>query len=465
MSLLSATSDEVITSRNQLIGYFASGEKPKKDWLIGCEHEKFAFRLATHKPAQYDEPNGLRDFMQAMTDFGWRPVLDEGNIIGLTRGRASITFEPGGAVELSGSPLPSLHEVSSETDQHLSEACEIAERLGLGFLGLGFHPTATLDDMPWVPKSRYKIMRDYMPKVGTLGLDMMKRTCTVQVNLDYADEADMVKKFRVALALQPIATVLFAASPFKEGSPSGYLSTRMHVWTDTDKARCGSPQFIFDEGFGYAQYTNFALSVPMYFVVRDGRYIDCAGQSFNDFMMGKLPALPGEYPTMSDWANHLTTIFTDVRLKQFLEMRGADTGTAEMLLALPSFWTGLLYDSGTLDAAWNLVKDWTVEDRLLLHSQAPELGLYAEVRGQRVADIAEEVLTLAKTGLRRRALRLHGGADETRYLDILFGIVESRTTIADYLLMQHKHYPEFLISDVYTTCRLHPPPKIEYEEG
>ena len=465
MSLFVTTSDDVITSRDQLISYFAAGEKPKSNWLIGCEHEKFPFRLGTLAPVTYDELNGLHDFMKAMQDFGWKSILDNGNIIGLTRGKAAITFEPAGQVELSGAPLRTLHEVSSEIDQHLSEVCEVGERLGIGFLGLGFHPTAKREELSWIPKSRYKIMREYMPKVGSMGLDMMLRSCSVQVNLDYASEADMVKKFRVALALQPIATALFAASPFKEGKPSGFLSTRMQVWTDTDNTRSGSPQFIFDEGFGYQQYADFALSVPMYYAFRDGKYIDCTGQSFKDFIDGKLPALPGVKATVGDWANHLATIFTDVRLKNILEMRSADTGPAEMILALPTLWVGLLYDESVLDDAWNLVKDWTAEDRMRLHADAPRLALNADVRGRFVYDIAQDVLTLAKTGLRRRAERLHGGADETRYLDVLFGIAESRTTVADNLMMHYNHTPNYSVNDVYSSCRLLPPPPAERLEA
>ena len=332
---------------------------------------------------------------------------------------------------------------------HLTEACEIGDRLGINWLGCGFHPTAKREDISWVPKSRYKIMREYMPKVGTLGLDMMLRTCTVQVNLDYGDEADMVKKFRVALALQPIATALFASSPFKEGLPSGYLSTRMHIWTDTDNARSGSPQFVFADGFGYERYADYALDVPMYFIVRDGKYIDCAGQSFRDFLAGKLPARPGEKPTMGDWTNHLTTLFPDVRLKNILEMRGADAGPAEMLLALPSFWVGILYDAKALDSAQEIMEPWTAEDRLRLHAEVPQRGFEADVRGKKVYDIAHDLITIAQQGLRRRARRLHDGPDETRYLDILLNLTESRQSMADRLLMQHAHFENFSMQTVF----------------
>ena len=458
MSVLANTQSTPVTSRKQLVDFFASGEKPKTEWLIGCEHEKFAYRLSTLKPISYDEPNGSRDFLTAMQEFGWKPVTENENIIGLSRGRTAISFEPGGQIELAGAPLGNLHETSAETDQHLLEACAIGDVLGIGFLGMGFHPTARREDISWVPKDRYKIMREYMPKKGTLGLDMMLRTSTVQVNLDFSDEADMVSKFRTSLALQPIATALFASSPFTEGQINGYNSYRMHVWNHTDPDRSGGIPFVFEEGFGYERYTDYALDVPMYFVYRDGHYIDCAGQSFRDFMQGKLPALPGEVPTLNDWANHLTTIFPNVRLKNILEMRGADCGSAEMLLALPSFWVGILYDKTALDGAWQLVKDWTAEDHAKLILDVPRLGLKADIRGTPVSEIAHKAVTLAQQGLRRRAIRLHHGADESRYLDTLFTITESGENFSDQLLMQQKHFADFSMEKIFEMCRLQPPP-------
>lgn len=458
MSILANSPSTPITSRTELVDYFISGEKTKENWLIGCEHEKFAYRLSNLKPVAYDEPAGLRDFMTAMKEFGWQPIMESENIIGLSRGHASITFEPGGQIELAGSPLRSLHETSAETDQHLLEACAVADIFGIGFLGLGFHPTARREDIPWVPKGRYEIMRNYMPKRGTMGLDMMLRTCTVQVNLDFSDEADMVNKFRTSLALQPIATALFASSPFVEGQPSGFNSYRMHVWNHTDNDRSGGIPFAFEDGFGYERYTDYALDVPMYFVYRNGQYINCAGQSFRDFLQGKLPALPGELPTLNDWANHLTTLFPDVRLNKILEMRGADCGSAEMLLALPSFWVGILYDKTALDGAWQIVKNWTAEDHAKLHIDVPRLGLKAEIQGIQVSEIAHQAVTLAQQGLRRRAIRLHGGADETRYLDILFNLTESQENVADQLLAQQKHVPGFSMEKLFEMCRLQPPP-------
>jgi len=453
LSILIKESDEPVTDQRQLVEYFAHAAKPKDEWLIGCEHEKFPFRLSTLKPVGYGEPQGMRDLLLGLKQFGWQPVMEGENIIGLSRDRAAISFEPGEQLELAGSPLKNLHEVDAETAQHLSEAGRLAEQLGIGFLGMGFHPTATRDDISWVPKQRYKIMREYMPKRGSLGLDMMLRTCTVQVNLDYADENDMAKKLRVGLALQPVATALFASSPFKEGKPSGFNSTRMSCWQDTDPDRSGSLPFAFEKNFGYERYTDYALDVPMYFVYRDGHYIDCTGQSFRDFLSGKLPTLPGEHPTMTDWANHLTTLFPDVRLKKIIEMRGADVGSAEMMQALPAFWVGLLYDSLALDAAWDLVKNWQPQDRIKFHDDVPRLGLAASAGGRSLLEIAREALKIAQKGLQHRAIKLDNGPDETRYLEPLLTIAESGRNRADRLLAAGRR-ADFRIESLFETERL-----------
>jgi glutamate--cysteine ligase len=459
MSILASASNEPITDRRQLVEYFAQAVKPKARWLIGCEHEKFPFRPVTQKPVSYDEPNGLRDLYRAMESYGWAPILEDGNIIGLTRGKAAISFEPGGQVELAGSPFGNLHEIAAETDQHLVEVNEIGERLGIGFLGIGFHPAARREDISWVPKQRYAIMRKYMPKKGTRGLDMMLRTCTVQVNLDFSDEADMVKKYRVSLALQPLATALFASSPFTEGRPNGLQSARMHAWLDTDNDRSGAPGLVFEDGFGFERYTDYALDVPMYFVWRDWRYIDCAGQSFHDFLTGKLPAMPGAVPTLTDWANHLTTLFPDVRLKRVLEMRGADAGSSDMLQALPSFWVGLLYDEMACDAAWDLAKGWSAEARAKLHQDVPKHGLNAEIGGRKLKDVARSALEIAKEGLQRRAVKLHG-MDESGYLDPLIAIAETGQTRSDWLLKQARLAPDFPLTKIFETERLNAPAKL-----
>ena len=454
MSILVSESSEPVTKRDQLVDYFARGQKSNEHWRIGVQHEKFPYRLADLSWPGYEEPQGLREFLQGMRPFGWEPVMEGGNIIGLTRGEAAITFEPGGQIELAGAPLATLHETDAELRQHLQEACTVGEKLGIGFLGIGFHPTARRGEIPWVPKGRYKIMRTYMPKVGRHGLDMMLRTCAVQVSLDYADEADMARKFRLSLAAQPIATALFASSPFAEGKPSGFNSTRMQIWEDTDPRRCGAPEFVYEAGFGYERYTGYALDVPMYFVYRDGRYIDCAGQSFRDFMEAKLPALPGERPTITDWANHLTTLFPDVRLKKILEMRGADAGGAQMMQALPSFLAGLLYDSAALDAAWEIVKQWSAEDRRQLHADVPRYGLQAKIRGQSVAHIAGELANLSRQGLQRRA-RFDRGEDESRYLNPLVDIIDRKENRADALSKQFGE-GKFDAQRLFEACRLIP---------
>ncbi|MEO6173155.1 MAG: glutamate--cysteine ligase, partial [Arenimonas sp.] len=353
--------EQVIQNKQELVAFHAKGNKPESAWRIGTEHEKFGFRLDDLRPPTYEGNRGIEAMLRGLVRFGWQPYEENGKVIALTRDGASVTLEPAGQLELSGAMVENVHQTCCEVSNHLFEVKSVADELRLGFLGMGFQPKWQRDEMPWMPKGRYKIMRDYMPKVGTLGLDMMTRTCTVQVNLDYASEADMIKKFRVSLALQPIATALFADSPFTEGKPNGYLSYRSQIWTDTDKNRTGMLDFVFDEGFGFERYVDYLLDVPMYFTYRNKEYIDCAGLSFRDFMKGELPNLPGVLPTLKDWADHMTTAFPEVRLKQYLEMRGADGGPWNRLCALPAFWVGLLYDQSALDAAWDLVKDFTME--------------------------------------------------------------------------------------------------------
>jgi glutamate--cysteine ligase len=407
-----------------LIHWFDKGSKPASAWRVGAEHEKFVFRLGSHEPVPY-EPNGIKALLDGLTRFGWEPVMEGGNVISL---------EPGGQFELSGAPLETVHDICEETGNHLQEVKVVADELGLAFLGLGYTPLWTREQVPVMPKGRYKIMREYMPKVGSMGLDMMFRTCTVQANLDFGSEADMVDKFRTSLALQPIATALFANSPFKEGKPAGFVSARANVWTDTDADRTGMLDFVFRDGFGFETYANYALDVPMYFVKRDGKYIDVAGRSFRDFMDGKLPELPGEKPSIKDWADHTTTIFPEVRLKQYLEMRGADSGPWSRLCALPALWMGVLYDSASLAAAWDLCKDWDIGDHERLRADVARLGLKAQVAGRSVQDVAKDMIEIAKAGLRRRN-RLSGGlVDETGYLSELEQIADSGLTPAERLL-------------------------------
>jgi glutamate--cysteine ligase len=460
MSILATSDSTPLTSKDQLIQYFVAGSKIKSDWRIGCEHEKFPFRLTTNKPVTYEEKNGIRDFLEAMKNYGWQPIQEGPTLIGLQRGGASISLEPGGQIELSGAPLGNLHELSAEIDQHLSEAHEIASALDIGFLGMGFHPTMTTAEAPWMPKNRYKIMRDYMPHKGKLGHDMMQRTCTTQVNLDYSDEKDMICKMRVGLALQPIATALFSTSPFVDGKVSSHNCHRMAIWEDTDPDRTGTLPFAFDEGFGFEKYVDYALHVPMYFVYRNGGYINTAGQSFRDFMQGKLPSLPGELPTLTDWSNHLTTLFPDVRLKTFLEMRGADCGTAEMILALPSFWVGLLYDDKALAETTQLIGDWKASDIEKLKRDVVLRGFKAEIQGSTVLQIAEKVLDIARHGLLRRSIRLHGNADETRYLDALSLFIDMEQNKADEMIMWYNHFPNWSPTMLFEKMRLLPPPTL-----
>jgi glutamate--cysteine ligase len=425
----------VIESRDQMIAYFARGEKPKARWRIGTEHEKFVFRTADHRAPGYDEPGGIRDLLDGLTQFGWMPVLENGKVIALAGPDGNVSLEPAGQLELSGAPLETLHETCAETGRHLQQVKAVGDRLGLGFLGLGMWHDKTRAELPIMPKGRYAIMLNHMPRVGTMGLDMMLRTCTIQVNLDYETEADMVKKFRVGLALQPLATALFANSPFTEGKPNGMLSYRSHIWSDTDPARTGMLPFVFEDGFGYERYMEYALDVPMYFVYRDGQYIDAAGQSFRDFLKGQLPAYPGQLPTIDDWADHLSTAFPEVRLKQFLEMRGADGGRWGRICALPALWVGLLYERSALDAAWDLVKDWDMAERQTLRDSVPRLALDAPLPGGgKLRDIAGEVLDIAGAGLTARARLNSSGDNESGFLDPLREVVRTGKVPAQVLL-------------------------------
>jgi glutamate--cysteine ligase len=425
----------VIEDRAQLVDYFARGEKPKDRWRIGTEHEKFVFSTADHHAPSYDEPGGIHDLLMALTQFGWKPVEERGKVIALAGPDGTVSLEPAGQFELSGAPLDNLHETCAEAGRHLKQVKAVGDKLGIGFLGLGMWHDKTRAELPIMPKGRYKIMLSHMPRVGSLGLDMMLRTCTIQVNLDYASEADMAKKFRVGLALQPLATALFANSPFTEGKPNGFLSFRSNIWSDTDPARTGMLPFVFEDGFGYERYTDYALDVPMYFVYRDGEYIDAAGQSFRDFLKGELPAYPGHKPTIDDWADHLSTAFPEVRMKQFLEMRGADGGRWGRICALPAFWVGLLYDDAALDAAWELVKHWSMDEREALRSAVPKLALDAPIPGGgTLRDIAGQVLDIAAAGLTARTRLNASGDNESGFLDPLREIVRTGKVPAQILL-------------------------------
>jgi glutamate--cysteine ligase len=432
-----------VDSRDDLVAWIASGSKPPQDWRIGTEHEKFLFHTDALRPVPYEGTGGVRALMQSLIDrFGWLPIMEGDNIIALRRPEGqrggTVSLEPGGQFELSGEPLATVHEVADETQTHLDQCLQVGSPLGIGFLGVGFAPDWTLAQMPRMPKQRYQIMTAYMPRVGTRGLDMMYRTCTIQVNLDFAGEADMVQKFRVSLALQPIATAVFACSPFTEGRPNGFLSLRSEIWRHTDRARTGMLPFVFEPGMGFERYADYALGVPMYFVYRDGRYIDTSGGSFRDFMAGRLPQLPGERPTLDDWSDHLTTLFPEVRMKRFLEMRGADGGRWRRICAVPAFWTGLLYDRVSLDAAWDLVRGWSAEERQALRDGVPRTGLGTPIRGGTVLDVAREAFAIARAGLARRGLRDAQGNDETRYLEPVGAILREGISPAQEMLARYE---------------------------
>jgi len=427
----------LIERPEQLAEYLAAGCKPKSDWRIGTEHEKFGYRKADFKPLPYDGPCSIKTMLAGLRDrFGWQPVEEAGNLIGLTKGLANISLEPGGQLELSGAPLETIHQTCDEANAHLREVREIADEIGAGFFGIGAAPEWTHEDMPVMPKGRYALMTGYMGKVGTHGTQMMYRTCTIQVNLDFASEADMAQKLRVGLALQPVATALFANSPFFEGKPNGYMSWRARIWQDTDRDRTGMLPFVFEDGFGFERWVQYALDVPMYFVYRDGKYINALGQSFRDFLKGELPALPGEKPTLSDWADHLTTAFPEARVKKFIEMRGADGGPWRKICALPAFWVGLTYEQSALDAAWDLCKGWTAESRVQLRLDVARYGLRAEIEGRPVLDVARELLAIADAGLKARARPGNGGLvpDEAHFLNALQEIVERGYSPAQRLL-------------------------------
>ena len=450
MSGPTQTKGAPITERRQLIQYIEAGCKPPERWRIGTEHEKFVFRRSDLRRVPYEGPDGIRALLEGLQRFGWTPVLENGNPIALAQGDCAISLEPGGQFELSGAPLDTLHQTCAEVHEHLRQVKQVADELKIGLIGLGFDPKSRREDVSWMPKGRYAIMRRYMPTRGSLGLDMMLRTCTVQVNLDFQSEADMVRKFRVGLALQPVVVALFANSPFVEGRPTGFMSYRSHVWTDTDPDRCGMLPFVFDKDFGFERYVDYMLDVPMYFVYRDGRYIDVAGQSFRDFMARKLPGLPGEAPRLNDWIDHLTTAFPEVRLKRILEMRGADGGPWSRLCALPALWVGLLYDKAALDACSELVKDWTHEEREQLRVEVPKRGLATPFRGQPLLALAQEVLEIASAGLRARATLDSSGEDETVYLDALREIIAEGRTPAEGLLEAYTTRWNGNVDPVYT---------------
>lgn len=452
-----------IQSKDELIERLARGCKPKSDWRIGTEHEKFGFIVkakdGANRPLPYEGRQSVKTMLEGLRDaFHWDEVRENDTLIGLKKNGASVSLEPGGQFELSGAPLEHIHETCNEVGSHLREVRTIADKLGIAFLGLGFSPLWSLDETPMMPKGRYKIMRDYMSEVGRLGHQMMFRSCTVQVNLDFSSEADMRDKMRVAIALQPVATALFANSPFAEGRTNGFQSYRAHVWTDTDPDRTGMLPFVFDEGFGFEQYVDYALSVPMYFARRPGedgrdRYVNCAGHSFRDFLHGRLELLPGEKPTLEDFDDHLSTIFPEARLKTFIEMRGADSGPWDRLCALPAFWVGLTYDQGALDEALELISGWNAGEREMMRRMAPVMGLKAPApNGEALQDIAKRVLAISRKGLKARAKLSISGDDETGFLSELDEFAETGENAAVRLLEKYHDDWKRDISHVFSEC-------------
>ena len=444
-----------ISSRDELVAWIADGEKPAAEWRIGTEHEKVPFYRDGYGPVPYEGERGIRALLDGLAGLnGWEPILEGGAPIGLAdaAGGGAISLEPGGQFELSGAPVATVHETADELARHLADTKRVADPLGIRFLTLGMSPRWSRADTPVMPKGRYRIMARYMPTVGTRGLDMMFRTATVQANLDFGSEADMVKKLRVSLALQPIATALFANSPFTDGRPNGFLSARGEIWRDTDRARTGTLPFAFEDGMGYERYVDYALDVPMYFVKRGDTYHDVAGSSFRDLLAGRHPALPGERATIADWANHVSTIFPDVRLKRFLEMRGADNGPPAAIAALAAFWTGLLYDPTALDAAWDVAKGWTADGRERLRDEAPRLGLRATIGTRTARDVSREVVEIARAGLARRARTDASGRDETRFLQPLVTIAETGWTAAESLLSRYRTEWGSSVDPVFETC-------------
>ena len=428
------TAMQTIENTTELVRYLEDGNKPIESWKIGTEHEKFGYNKKDLKPLQYSGACSIESILVGLKEtFGWLPIVEDNCLIGLSKGGANISLEPGGQLELSGAPLDNVHETCMEVANHLAEVKTIADRIEAGFIGLGAAPVWKHSDMPVMPKGRYKLMAPYMEKVGSHGTQMMFRTCTVQVNLDYSSELDMVKKFRVALALQPIATALFSASPFFEGKETGYSSYRARIWQDTDKDRTGMLPFVFDDGFGFEAWVDYALDVPMYFVNRNGEYLNALGQSFRDFLKGKLPALPNQKPLISDWEDHLTTIFPEVRLKKFLEMRGADAGPWAKICALPAFWVGIIYDKVSLDQAWQLCKNWSSSDRNQLSKGVAKHGLRASIANRKVIEIASDLLKISHEGLiRRNKSNAHKTKrNEGEFLKPLFDSLEKGSSLAD----------------------------------
>ncbi|HBX87346.1 MAG TPA: glutamate--cysteine ligase [Marinilabiliaceae bacterium] len=409
-----------------LSDWFRAGIKPEKDWGIGTEHEQFLLKAGDLTRLRYNSRPGIREILSEGAENGWLPIIEKGNIIALQKDGASITIEPAGQFELSGSKLETVHETYKETIEYTQKLEEMAAGMGFVRLPIGFDPFWRREDLDWMPKERYSYMRAWMPGKGNLGLDMMSRTSSIQVNLDFSSEADMVRKMQVAQAFQPVITALFANSPFTERQPNGYLSYRSHVWDDTDPDRCGFLPFIFDDDFGFERYTQYLLDVPLYFIFRDGVYYPADGMTFRDFMKGKHHF----QPRMADWETHVTTVFPDVRLKRYIELRGADSGSPAMIVALAAFWVGLLYDTQALDAAHSLALHLGIDTIKGLRAEVPVKGLKAESNSVVLHELAAKLLSFAQDGLTRRALKC-SIEPEQKYLEPLNEIVSTGITSAE----------------------------------
>lgn len=433
-----------INHQSQLIDYFKRGCKPPEKWGIGTENEKFLFRKKDFKRLRFDQDGGILKILTRMQQDGWQPIRENNITIGLRKNGASITLEPGGQFELSGDNFSTIHETYRETRKHFQELNTISQYYDFFSLPMGVDPLTYVADVPWVPKERYRRMREYMPAKGELGLHMMTNTASTQVNLDYGNESDMVKKMRVSQALQAVVTAIFANSPFSAGKPNGYLSYRSHIWNNTDPDRCGFLPFIFDEGFGFERWVDYLLDVPMYYICRDGKYISANGLTFRGFLEGKHSLKP----TQEDWEAHVSTIFPDVRLKQFIEMRGADASCVSHIAAVSALWVGLLYDGESLEEAHELISKWDVETMQDLRAQVPVKALNAESGNLHVGTIAKQICRIASGGLTRRA-KIKCSEDESRFLAPVREIAESGTTVAEKLLKRYRKNNETLPELVY----------------
>ena len=425
---------EPVTDKLQLAEYLEQGCKPGTDWRVGVEYERFVCRGKDLCPAPYYGPGGIEALLRALEQFGWQPDAGTGPLIALSRGREHVSLEPAGQLEYASVPVADVHRIDADLAGHCREVAALAEDLGLALLGLGFEPLYPAQINNWIPQERFNIMRGYMPRVGGHGLDMMQRTASIQINLDYASEEDMVRKYRAALALQPVFIALAAGSPFASGRATGYQSYRSHVWQHTDSDRCGLPEIVFDEAMGFERYVDWVLDVPMYSIVRSGHHVDTAGESFRRFLAGELRPVPGETPTLDDWKYHLQTLCPEVRLKQLLELRGPDSGSPAMVSGLAALSVGLFYDDRSLAAVSDLIAHWNRETRQCLYCQAAERGLAAEFRGLNLGEIAALLLDLAAEGLGRRGIQNEKGNDERVYLEPLREIVETGQTLSAQML-------------------------------